>query len=700
MRNNSLSLLSGRVKKTSAINAASDRYTWIDLKNTEPDAGVPTLHASTRGLFGSDINGTRQWFYADAGLSVDTSTGFITVNEDTVYIDTSGFINTTSDNLHDVLADLDANLGELGNNALVTVSTDDTIDGGGTVGAPLSIGQGVRWINSPEFAGLAIHPDLVNISGINLANPIIITTSAGHGLTSGDPITIEDVEGTTELNGNDYYVNVSNSNTFTLYSDPDLTTTVNGTSGHSAYVGGGVVLSGGYNFPESDGDVATYLKTDGSGNLTFDRPVIYGGSSPSDPDLGDLWFDFDGSGDLLIWNGTVWYSTTGGGQSAAFTLRQFAGDGTSTQFDTLNPQTQRVLVFLNGVLMRLTDDFTWSTGIVTFNAAPRNGDTIEVLLTGNASLIGLDLLGIANHDLITVDSSGNVTFIGELDMGNNKIVNLATPTANTDAATKAYVDSAVSGNSVLTYAADGSTSGTVTLGSQTFTLSGTANEVVTSASGQTLTIGLPSDVTIANDLTVDGNLTVNGATTTLNTTVLEVEDLNITVAKGAASAAAANGAGLTVDGASATITYDSTNDEWDFNKGINVSGNIVTESNGNAAGIYTFQKTIATSSSNDIFTIANTHGAQVFTVMFNCSTSSMSVAKHYTVVHQHAGTPVSNLTANTGPYSGQDFTVSFVDVSSTGVKCSITNNSTTINADITVTLILGGSPTAVTITEH
>jgi hypothetical protein len=55
---------------------------------------------------------------------------------------------------------------------------------------------------------------------------------------------------------------------------------------------------------------------------------------------------------------------------------------------------------------------------------------------------------------------------------------------------------------------------------------------------------------------------------------MEVDDLNITLASGAANAAAANGAGITVDGASATITYDGTNDEWDFNKNINVTGTI------------------------------------------------------------------------------------------------------------------------------
>ena len=75
-------------------------------------------------------------------------------------------------------------------------------------------------------------------------------------------------------------------------------------------------------------------------------------------------------------------------------------------------------------------------------------------------------------------------------------------------------------------------------------------------------------------LVIAGNLQVDGTTTTINSTTLTVDDKNIVLASGAANAAAANGAGITVDGASATITYDGTNDEWDFNKDINVTGTI------------------------------------------------------------------------------------------------------------------------------
>jgi hypothetical protein len=76
--------------------------------------------------------------------------------------------------------------------------------------------------------------------------------------------------------------------------------------------------------------------------------------------------------------------------------------------------------------------------------------------------------------------------------------------------------------------------------------------------------------TVGGNLTVDGDLTVNGTTTTINSTTLTVDDLNITLASGAADAAAANGAGWTVDGAGATITYGNTSDGWHFNKRVGI----------------------------------------------------------------------------------------------------------------------------------
>src|SRR6056300_133134 len=85
---------------------------------------------------------------------------------------------------------------------------------------------------------------------------------------------------------------------------------------------------------------------------------------------------------------------------------------------------------------------------------------------------------------------------------------------------------------------------------------------------------------------IAGNLQVDGTTTTINSTTLTVDDLNITLASGAANAAAANGAGITVDTANASVVYNGTTDAWDFNKGINVDSNtLVVDATNNRVGI-------------------------------------------------------------------------------------------------------------------
>jgi len=78
---------------------------------------------------------------------------------------------------------------------------------------------------------------------------------------------------------------------------------------------------------------------------------------------------------------------------------------------------------------------------------------------------------------------------------------------------KAYVDAQVTAQD-LDFAGDSGT-GAVDLDSQTLTIAGTANEIETSASGQTLTVGLPNAVTItsltATSADINGG-TIDGAT--------------------------------------------------------------------------------------------------------------------------------------------------------------------------------------------
>ena len=51
-------LISGRVQKTSPVNADPNRYTWLNLENAEPDLGAPLVGGS---FFTSAANGQRTW---------------------------------------------------------------------------------------------------------------------------------------------------------------------------------------------------------------------------------------------------------------------------------------------------------------------------------------------------------------------------------------------------------------------------------------------------------------------------------------------------------------------------------------------------------------------------------------------------------------------------------------------------------------
>jgi len=63
-----------------------------------------------------------------------------------------------------------------------------------------------------------------------------------------------------------------------------------------------------------------------------------------------------------------------------------------------------------------------------------------------------------------------------------------------------------------------------------------------------------------------GNLQVEGTQTIINSTTVSVNDKNIVLADSAADAAAADGAGITINGASATLTYSASGDKFVFNK--------------------------------------------------------------------------------------------------------------------------------------
>jgi len=238
--------------------------------------------------------------------------------------------------------------------------------------------------------------------------------------------------------------------------------------------------------------------------------------------------------------------------------------------------------------------FVGTTTNSHFAIRSNNTERIKVLNTGAVSFNGAYTFPTAdgsNGQVLKTDGSGNLTFQNDSGGGG-----ASTSISDADSDTKIQVEES-SDEDIIRFDSGGeevakmqyrnnevfldlrrrgvnayanlSFSG---LGLNTNTPAGYHPLVVQVGGTEKFRVASDGNATFANNLTVTGNLTVNGTQTTLNTATLDVEDLNITVAKGAADAAAANGAGLTVDGASANITYTSSTDEWDFNKSIDING--------------------------------------------------------------------------------------------------------------------------------
>ena len=159
-----------------------------------------------------------------------------------------------------------------------------------------------------------------------------------------------------------------------------------------------------------------------------------------------------------------------------------------------------------------TDISSASSGQILVHDGSDSFDNVSV--SGDATL--------ASNGALTISANavqlGNIDFfVDEDNMASNSDVKVPSQQS-----VKAYVDSQLTAQDV-DFAGDSGT-GAVDLDSQSLTIAGTANEIETSASGQTLTVGLPNNVTVGNNLTVTGNLTVNGTTTTVNSTTTTVDD--------------------------------------------------------------------------------------------------------------------------------------------------------------------------------
>jgi hypothetical protein len=280
---------------------------------------------------------------------------------------------------------------------------------------------------------------------------------------------------------------------------------------------------------------------------------------------------------------TNFYGAFNGNASSADQVKTVtAGDAAGTYYVT----------FVNSLNGSATNETVYTDDGIYYNPGTNTFTTQHALFTGNVEVQGtltgtattatransVDVVGVAtnqNYYITLVDSSGNSksigvdseflynpntntftvgTGVGVTQFSSSVSTGSSTSSVPTSSAVINYVGTQI-GNIDLTLGINADTGGPSTVStSQTLTISGTASEVNTSVSGQTITVGLPDDVivgtslsaptvrtnliksqdtnetaiTIAgNDVTIAGDLYVNGSTTQINTTSITVEDRTI-----------------------------------------------------------------------------------------------------------------------------------------------------------------------------
>lgn len=213
----------------------------------------------------------------------------------------------------------------------------------------------------------------------------------------------------------------------------------------------------------------------------------------------------------------------------------------------------------------------------------------KVIVSGSsANLAALQVDNLTSGEVVIGGGTSNLSTTAVNGTGTIVATTGATGVSMTGSFTGSFVGDGSGLTGLVTTLSGSTDSGDfeVDLLTQYATISGTPNEVETSATGTAITIGLPSDVTIGNNLTVTGDLYVNGTTTTINTSELHIEDKFILLASGSASA---GDGGIIIDrgsdsDANIAFGYDAATDRWGYQNGLTDTTNAITiGTDGNSA---------------------------------------------------------------------------------------------------------------------
>jgi len=301
-------------------------------------------------------------------------------------------------------------------------------------------------------------------------------------------------------------------------------------------------------FPVADGLVNQALVTDGAGQFTYGDIFGTGSTKKLDQSVAAVTWSFQHDLNELYPIVQVYDST--GDQLIPERVESIDVNNVKLYFATATAGVAAAMV--------------GGMGISASNATRATTASIADELSGLATASIADTATSASHaETATLARAGSGSFSGSFQGDGSDLTGIAT---------------------TLTIDADSGGTSTVDLQTQTLDVAGTAGEIETSVSGQTITVGLPNNVTIGNNLTVTNDATITGDLTVggsiVSASSLAVEDQFIILASGS------NGAidgGIIVnqiddhpDGKGVAFAYDSSANRWALQTGLNDTASVIT----------------------------------------------------------------------------------------------------------------------------
>ena len=312
---------------------------------------------------------------------------------------------------------------------------------------------------------------------------------------------------------------------------------------------------------------------------------------------------------------------------------------------------------------------------------------------------------------LSFDSSENALFHGHVDLSDNKKIRLGIhddleiyhSTHNYIKGVNASADLIIQNEHIALHSSAGQNMLHADTGGALTLFHAGNSKLATSSDGIDVTGHIDSaTITTTGNVTIGGNLTVNGTTTSVNSTTMEVADLNIQVAKNATTSAATNGAGLTFGAwSSGTIPrfeWSHSDQRFFANKPItaNLVGNVTGNVSGTAATVTTAAQTNITSLGT--LTSLEISGVLAANGYIDLNNSGNRGKIGYNSNHVYIGSSSSvgsiifknNISSGGAPHSDGDTLVTMADAGMTVAGNLIVDGGTTLgNADTDVVSVPG-----------